>query len=103
MDDATNRSLEELLSAERQVERLPDRIAEGVVLKIALSKTEKSSKGILLLFAGSRIKEHKHYNDWEEYTFPDGHVERCSMGESHQLKNETGELLVVQFEKHRMF
>lgn len=103
MNDATNRSLEEVLSAERKVEKLPSRLAEGIVFKIMLEENEKGSSGILLLLADSAIKKHKHINDWEEYTFPDGHVERCSVGDSHQLKNETGDLLVIYFAKHRVF
>lgn len=103
MNDATNRSLEELLSSERMVLKLPSKIAKGNVFKIILEENKKGSSGLLLLLADGEILEHKHINDWEEYTFPDGHVERCSIGQSHSLKNETSELLVIHFAKHRVF
>lgn len=102
MDDATKRSLEDVLSAERQFERLSEIRAEGIVLSIVLNYNVRGSNGIHLLLPGSMIKEHKHYNDCEEYTFPDGHVEKCSMGESHSLKNETNEILIVKYRKRRI-
>lgn len=101
MNDA-DRSLEEILAAERKVERLSSKIAKGDVLRIMLRKNEKGSSGILMLLPNSEILRHTHVNDWEEYTFTDGHVEICSVGNSHELKNKTGELLIVHFEKHRV-
>lgn len=103
MNDAKNRPLEDLLASGKIFERLSDKIAKGNVFRVMLTKDEKGSSGFLFLYPGSEIFMHKHFNDWEEYTFPDGHVEKCKIGCSHNLKNDTGELLVVHFAKHRVF
>lgn len=102
MNDAKNRPLEDLLASRKTFERLSNKIAKGNVFRVMLTKDERGSSGFLFLFPGSEILTHKHFNDWEEYTFPDGHVEKCNIGDSHHLKNDTGELLVVHFAKHRV-
>lgn len=102
MNDANSRSLEEILAAEREVERLSSEIAKGNVFRIMLSDNEKGSSGILLLLPNAEVLEHTHLDESEDYTFTDGHVETCSVGESHNLKNKTKELLVVYFKKHRV-
>lgn len=99
MNDA-NRSLEQVLAAEREVQRLPSDIAKGDVFRIMLSESERGSSGILLLLPNSEILEHTHVDDWEQYTFSDSHIETCNVGDSHKLKNDTGDLMVVHFEKH---
>lgn len=109
MNDAQNKNsplediLKDLLTSEKTFKRLSKKMAKGSVFKVMLKEDEEGSSGFLFLFPDSEILEHKHYNDWEEYKFLDGRVERCSVGESHQLKNETGELLVVHFAKHCVF
>ncbi len=102
MNDAKNRPLEDLLTCGKTFERLSEKIAKGNVFRVMLTEDERGSSGFLFLYPDSEILEHKHYNDWEEYTFPDGRVEKCAIGQSHQLKNQTGELLVVHFAKHRL-
>lgn len=102
MNDAQNRPLEDLLASGKTFERLSNKIAKGNVFRVMLTEDERGSSGFLFLFPNSEILKHKHYNDWEEYTFPDGRVEKCAIGQSHQLKNQTGELLVVHFAKHRL-
>lgn len=102
MNDAQNRLLEDLLICEKTFERLSEKIAKGNVFRVMLTEDERGSNGFLFLFPDSEILKHKHYNDWEEYTFLDGRVEKCTIGQSHQLKNQTGELLVVHFAKHRL-
>lgn len=101
MNDAKNRPLEDLLTCGKTFERLSEKIAKGNVFRVMLTEHERGSSGFLFLFPDSEILKHKHYNDWEEYTFPNGCVEKCAIGQSHQLKNQTGELLVVHFAKHR--
>lgn len=103
MNDAQNRPLEDLLAAGKTFERLSDKIAKGNVFRVMLTEEEIGSSGFLFSFPGSEIFMHEHINDWEEYTFPDGHVEKCNVGESHCLKNDTDELLVVHFAKHNIF
>ncbi len=103
MNDAKYRVLKQILTSERRVERLSSNITNGDAFRIMLNENENGSSGFLLLLPNSEILEHKHINDWEEYTFLDGHTEKCSIGNSHQLKNETEELMVVHFAKHRVF
>lgn len=102
MNDAQNRTLEDLLTSGKTFERLSNKIAKGNVFRVMLTEDERGSSGFLFLFPDSEILKHTHLNDCEEYTFPDGRIEKCAIGQSHQLKNETGELLVVHFAKHRI-
>lgn len=79
----------------------PELVEKGHIQKRQIAALENYEIGTLILGPFSKIKKHKHENDWEVYfETPWGRVLGvCNVGESHELENNTHHSIYVLYIK----
>ena len=98
------RSFEDVFRTLKELEALDPALVEyGSVFKKFLYEDENNYLAMLFVGPNSRIKEHEHVTENEEYRDMDSPVrETCFIGYSHCLENEsTDKWLVVLAHKYR--